>query len=265
MNPDDTPPNRSRPKEAWGHALASRGFTPAKDGWRRAGMSASAEAEWLTLEKAVLPRPAGGTKPDVERRGLWKHVTRGRSQRLIFDIPASLLSREAEPGELPATDVSLPEALVDWALASANDETPQGWLPPDSELVAGWMTPGALTVRAGCLVRQGELLLEPDRWALRFPILPAIPRELPADRRLALDLLAADAQSQLRMVRVGRSELPDGPALVAAVDLTGAPHSEFLFLTGLEGVTQVVAWLVETADFLANATTVLRALEVCRE
>jgi hypothetical protein len=200
----------------------------------------------------------------VDCLGLWKQVGCEQNQKFVFETPATLMPGDYEPEDGGEPEIGAPETLIDWALASANAEVPRGWRPPASDQVAAWMPPGALTVRVGGLVRQGELLLEPDRWALRFPILPCVPARLPANRRLALDLLAADAQSQFRMIRVGWTELPDGAALVAEVDLTGAPHAEFLFLTGLEGLTQAVPWLVETADILADVTVTLRALEVCR-
>jgi len=196
--------------------------------------------------------------------GLWKQVGGERGRRNVFETPAALASAGAELEEMLEADGGVALATIDWALASANGDIREDWLPPARELVAATMPPGALTVQAGCVLRQGELILEQDRWALRFAILPCVPAGLPAERRHALDLLAADAQSQFRMIRVGWAEQSDGAALVAVVDLTGAPYAELLFLTGLEGLTQAVARLVETADLLADATVPLRALEVCR-
>jgi hypothetical protein len=182
----------------------------------------------------------------------------------VFETPAALASADADLDEMAEADGGVALATVDWALASATGEIRQGWLPPARELVAAAMPPGALTVQAGCVLRQGELILDEDRWALRFPILPRVSAELPAERRHALDLLAADAQSRFRMIRIGWAEQSDGAALMAAVDLTGAPYAEPLILAGLEGLTQAVARLVETADILADATVPLRALEVGR-
>ena len=51
--------------------------------------------------------------------------------------------------------------------------------------------------------------------------------------------------------------------LSAVLDLTGAPHSELLFLASLEGLMHAVAWLAETAALLADVTVTLRAFEVC--
>ena len=126
------------------------------------------------------------------------------------------------------------------------------------------MPPNALTVRVGPLVRQGELVLTANRWALSFPILPAVPVGLPAARRRCLETLARDAQERWHMIRVGLIRAADGEALVAGLDLTGAPHSEFLFLAGLDGLRQVVSWLAEIADLLADVTVTCRSLEICR-
>ena len=246
---------------SWAQALADRGFTAAGNAWRQDGMSARTEARWLILDTDALTRPAGLGKSDIERPGLWKQVWRECEQRFVFEFPAALISQGCEAEGME--EGPMPELLLDWAFASANGEIPNGWLPPASELVDSWMPPGALTIRASCLVRQGELFLAQDRWALRFPILPCVPAELPADQRLALDLLAADAQNQRRMIRVGWVEQPDGAALTATVDLTGAPHSSILFLAGLEGLTHAVTWLAETADLLADVSVTLRALKFC--
>ena len=248
----------------WARSLASRGFAAAGDEYRLGEISARAAAGWFVLETTALSRKAGKAQFELDRHGLWKLVGRKRDNRFVFEFPTAVLCPGAEAEEVDQTGSALPEALLDWALASAANELPPSWQPPPRELVASWMPQSALTVRVGPVVRQGELLLAQDRWALHFPILPCVPAALPEERRVALDLLAADAQDQQRMIRVGWAKQAEGMALVAAVDLTGAPHSELLFLTGLEGLTHAVAWLVETADFLADATVTFRALEVCR-
>ncbi|HOX57296.1 MAG TPA: hypothetical protein P5205_11675 [Candidatus Paceibacterota bacterium] len=263
MNFAATPTLQRAPKR-WAQALVKLGFSPAGGVWRRKEMLARIEPDWLILETAHLSCKARQSNPAPGHRGLWKRVACKHDQMLAFEIPAALIADGAEPDETMDAGEDLAGALVEWALASANGNIPRGWQPPGAELISAWLPPGALTVQAGGLVRQGESLLGPDRWALRFPILPSVPAELPPDRRRALDLLAADAQSQCRMIRVGWMEHPDGVALTAAVDFTGAPHAEYLFLTGLEGLTQAVARLVETANLLADATVTLRALEVCR-
>jgi hypothetical protein len=97
---------------------------------------------------------------------------------------------------------------------------------------------------------------------LNFPILSSVPVELPPARLHGLAVLAHDAQERWRMVRVGLVRGNDGDTLVAWVELTGAPHSELLFLAGLDCLRNVVRWLAESADLLADVTVTFRSLEV---
>lgn len=249
---------------AWQLALQSRSFRPAGKAFQREGMIARPEGNWLVLEAAAPPQRSRSQQPGLEQCGLWKQVRAGLDHRYLFEIPISALACDAENGEVDERAVPLPEALLDWALASARSEIPAGWQPPARELVSSWMPQEAMTVRIGPLLRQGELLLAPDRWAVRLPVVPCRLAELPRERRRALRLLASDAQSQWRMVRLGFCGNGDNPGLTAVLDLTGAPHSERLFLAGLNGLAHCVAWLAETADLLADVTLTLRSLEVHR-
>jgi acetyl esterase/lipase len=54
-------------------------------------------------------------------------------------------------------------------------------------------------------------------------------------------------------------------AAIAVVDLTGAPEALLrrLFLTAVECLKRVVAWVVETADFLINDAAASAALALC--
>ena len=187
-----------------------------------------------------------------------------RNRRFLFELPAAAACPDAEDQALDDNEDLSPGSFLGWALACATGAIPRDWRAPAGELVASWMPPNALTVRVGPLVRQGELVLTPDRWALSFPILPAVPAGLPAARRRCLEMLARDAQERWHMIRVGLVRAADGEALVAGLDLTGAPHSEFLFLAGLDGLRQVVSWLAEIADLLADVTVTCRSLEICR-
>ena len=62
------------------------------------------------------------------------------------------------------------------------------------------------------------------------------------------------------MVRLGVHPGAEARALVAEVDFTGAPPSELLFSAGLDVLRHVVAWLVETADVLADPSVVIGSL-----
>ena len=57
------------------------------------------------------------------------------------------------------------------------------------------------------------------------------------------------------MARVGLTNGTTGRlAVFAEVDFTGAPPSRELFSAGLDSVRQVVAWLAETVELLADAS-----------
>jgi len=120
-----------------------------------------------------------------------------------------------------------------------------------------------LTVQAGHLLRQCELIHRPDRLALTCPILTHIPADLPAARRTWLHEVLSDAQNRWRMVRLGL--VGNGEeAVLAEVDFSGCPSAvlEHLFPTGLGALCWVVAWLVNSVDFLADVTQASGALEV---
>jgi hypothetical protein len=248
----------------WSLALRRLGFIPSDDGYRRDGVVARSVNPWMVLETSALRHGRGQSPVSPDRSGLWKRVGSGRNRRFLFELPAAAARTDVEDQALDKNEDLSPGSFLDWALACAAGAIPRDWRAPAGELVASWMPPGALTVRIGPLVRMGELVLTTDRWALSFPILPGVPADLPAARRRCLETLARDAQERWHMVRVGLVRTADGEALVGGLDLTGAPHSEFLFLAGLDGLRHVVSWLVETADFLADVAVTLRSLEICR-
>jgi hypothetical protein len=249
---------------AWHVALPRLGFSAAGDDYRRDGVVARNLGQWIVLESSAAWRRRGRGATSLDGPGLWKCVGSGRSRRFLFELPVAAVRAHAEDPIIEDLEDFSPESFLNWALAGVAGELPRDWRAPENALVASWMPPNALTVRAGPLVRQGELVLAPDRWALRYLILPEVPAALPLPRRRCLERLARDAQERWHMVRVGLARAAGGEALVASVDLTGAPHSEHLFLAGLDGVRHIVRWLAETADILADVTVTLRSLEVCR-
>jgi hypothetical protein len=246
----------------WACVLASRGFAASNGLFRRKGLCARVDRVWLTLV-AETPTPCASWSPgEMDRAGLWKRVGHGSRQRLRFDFPVAGATSPEAAEDLDEPGRATPEVIVDWALSTVKNQPVSGWQAPARELVESWLAPGALTVRMGAIVRQVELTLSANRWGLRLPILPALPAQLSPERLRALQHLAADAQEQHRMVRVGFGQAAMNQGLVAVVDLSGAPHSEFLFSTGLGGVITTVARLVDAADLLADASLALRTLQV---
>jgi len=218
----------------------------------------SHKANWISLTTSA-PKSMRGTRPgSFDSFGLWKA---GDAGQLLFEVPMPVCEAVAEEHTRGLPGVC-PRPIAEWVHASLRGELPPDWTPPARELVELWMAPGALTLQLGPLLRQIELILEPSRWALRVAVVPSVSAELPRSRMRCLQDLAADAQRQWRLVRVCLVKCPEGCSLMAGVDLTGAPHSEPLFLACLDGLRHVVEWLAEAADLLADVTVTLRSPEV---
>ena len=211
-----------------------------EDGWSVLHAAAPADAD-----------PLGG----VKEPGLWRYVggTAGKPVERVFELPP--LPDVEDDGESSADDL-LAECRA-WAL----DGVPVGWQPPERDEVESWLPPGGLAIRAGAHARQAALVHEPGRLALTCPILTNIPAGLSAARRGWLRAVLLDGQNRWRLVRVC---LTDSAAL-AEIDFSGAPPAivESLFRTGLGALRWVVAWLVESAAFLADPSVTCRAVEVC--
>jgi hypothetical protein len=242
-------------------ALAQLDFEPVADGYRRGGFLCRAEDAWLTIEDASATPPADPYRGELGQPGLWKWTIRGGQWRRVFEIPRRAISALDDDWREDDADAA-PEDFLRWALATAEGEVAPAWRPPARELVESWLPSGALTVQSGGFVRQGELVLAPAHWAVRFPLLPRVAAGLPEPRRKIFQEVIADTQADWKMIRLAFSSAPGAPAVVVETNFTGAPHSELLFLAGLDGARHVVAWLVETAEALVDPNIPTPALAV---
>jgi hypothetical protein len=275
----------------WAPALLARGFVSANQGFNWNGVTAVANDQWLILSmdapagkpeqlEASHESQAGPLRRSDRTRGslgderasavgaealrpvgLWKPAQTGSDTRFLFELPTLVI--EHETNECPEWLASGSSAFVAWAQASSQGEPPPGWHPPGRSLVESWLPREGLTVQKGPTLRQGDLILGPTQWGLRFPVLYALPPELPVVRRDCLAALAHDAQQHWRMARVGVERGAEGEALLAGIDLWGAPHSEALFLASLQVLKEAVLWVVETAELLADTTVTWQSLEGC--
>jgi len=261
MNPDSLP-LKCGLSPRWHDALVRAGFAVNGDGhYHRDKASFHADGRWLQLETVTDPTPPDLIR-DLGRPGLWKHVAEGQAGRRVFEIPAMAVCSDDEAEWNDEQTPATLDAFLAWALASEKDSVVPGWQPPARSLVESWLTPGALTVQAGPMVRQGSLVLTPERWAVRFLILPVVPADLPFVRRDWLRAVLSDAQTLWRLVRLGFASEGENLAVACEVDFTGAPPSENLFLAGVHGVRHVVASLAETVELLADATIASQALKL---
>jgi hypothetical protein len=224
------------------------------------GLTFATSGRWHVLSEECNGADKWPASRSMGQPGLWKWVQNGALPHRVFEIPAWVVSDQPEDDRLDASGPAAFESLVAWALETRDGRVPPGWLMPAADTVKSWIPRGALTVQAKGHVRQGELILRPDCWALRMPVVPSLAEDLPEPRRLALEGLVHEAQRHWAMVRLGVPADASPASLMAEVDITGAPHSELLFSAGLDALRHLVAWLVETADVLADPTVAIVCL-----
>lgn len=251
-----------RPSATLRDLLVARGFVPDGAVYRRGDLAFSGAGRWYRLREAAItchdfPWPLAPVEV-----ALWKWVQQGSHAQRVFEIPSWAVRTEPEDSYRDTDDRVPLGPCLDWALATCGGRVPDSWQPPARDLVESWLPQGALTVQADAHVRQGDLILQPDQWTLRIPLLPEVSAALPEDRRLALVELARDAQSLWAMLRLALVETAGNRALVAEVDLTGAPPSELLFAAGLDVLRQATVRLIETAEALADVSLPLASLSV---
>lgn len=262
MNSTRSTPDQ-RPRSPWHEPLTRFGFAPAEDGYRFDGMLFKPDYSWLTVEEVHALPLSDRCQDRPDQPGLWKWIQEDGRVRRVFQFPAKAVAIEDEDLESGEPIPTL-EKYLEWAVDSANNRIDPAWQPPSRSLVESWLPQGGLTVQNGSFVRQVELILAPARWALRIPIVPNLPHDLPAARENFLQEIATDAQDQWQMIRLSFITGSDTRALIAETDFSGGPHSERLFLAGLHGLRHVVNWLVETAEVLADVNVTSQALAVCQ-
>ena len=249
-------PEAGAPSEA----LARAGFTSAPGGCHQRGdFRLTIGPQWCVLEAPESSMALGV-------RGLWKRVGAAGDTRLIFALPRRVWDEASSADTSFDDEITVLDQCLQWALDTAEQSIPAEWQSPPRAVVESWFKPEQLTVVAGSLLRQGEVICEPDQLAIRFPLLPELPPDLPESRRAWLRVLLDEAQDRWHLVRLDVVSDDDGQSsVIAEVDLTGVPHAiaEDLFVISLEALRWVVQWLGETTDWLADATVASELLAVC--
>lgn len=254
-----------RGKLAERHAVLSRrGFESGEDGWRRNGLGFCNAGSWLHFETA-WPDKADPLSDHVGEPALWKPVRAGHQLRRVFTVQESLVRASEGAAVLDETDRSPFECIIDWALATADGVAPIGWALPERETINACLPKMRLTIVHCSYTRQVELIHAPGRLALRVSILSNLPAELPELRLRWLRVLLLETQDDNHLVRLGFARDRDQTAVVAEIDLTGVPAAllEPMISTSLDALRWVASLLVESADFIAEAGMVSRALEIC--
>ena len=257
-------------------ALARAGFTPASgDTYAQGEFRLTIGAHWCVIEARTRSVPLPGRTPGISAMAspdsvlpvvpsLWKRVGAAGDARLLFSLPRRIWDEALSTVTSFDGETTVLDQCLQWALDAAEQSIPVEWQSPPRAVVESWFEQEQLTVVAGSLLRQGEVICEPDQLAIRFPLVPELPPDLPESRRAWLHALLDEAQDRWHLVRLDVAN-DDHSSVVAEVDLTGVPHelAEDLFVISLEALRWVVQWLGETTDWLADATVASELLAVC--
>ena len=242
-------------------ALGRAGFRlhPGDGTYRRnvhdAAYVARWERGWLTIETGLRPDSDPTGEVDLAEAGLWRSLRDDAgSTRRVFDLPAIAWMVETGDGDYgdhaDHEAGSVLDSCIRWAIDSDRRTSLDEWTPPSPEQIDDLVRRSGTTVRVGEIVRECVTHLDNERFALRCPIVPSVPQDLPAPRREWLDRLASEAQRLWRIVRVGA----EGSAIVATVDLTGAPDAALpgLVRTALASLRCTVAWASRPASTIVS-------------
>ena len=218
---------------------------------------------WSTFHVRHTPRTADPLTEQFGAPGPWKRICDGDKCRFIADVPLQAIGDYCDL-DADDQDDDVLARVVNWVLSTSSEGSLETWQPPDLEEIESWYGPEKLTVVAGPHLRQGTLLRGPGRLAVRIPIVPQIPPELPVSRMSWLRAVLIDAQNCHRAARIGLSGDAPRQAVVAEVDLSGAPADalESLFTSSVTALKNAVQWSIQSAGFLVDLTFDCRALEV---
>ena len=254
-------------QDAWTAALSHLEYIPdpLTNSWRHNGVAFKTSGAWSLVESIGRAAPADRLRGVIGQPGLWKHVIDGAAVRHVFELPTALLLDTDEDDFTSDEPRPLLDEALTWAHSTVDGRVPEGWRPPPRETVEGWIPKGRLTVQHGVIVRQGELIHAPDCLALRVPVLPVLPADLPELNARILEKLLLEATDQWRLVRIGIVDDGEALAVMAEVNFTGAsaPVIERLISASLASLHWTSLWLAEIAELLADVTVTPRALALC--
>jgi hypothetical protein len=249
------------PKSVREDVLRRHGFKSTPGGWQRAEIAFGVTGSWLVFTAPALQ--TSKSLPDLGAVGLWKSFGHDGQAQRVFAVREDWI--RDDDLLLADEDRSLFDYLVEWALATAHGSLPVGWAAPERARIDACLDKGRLTLVHRSFTRQMQILDAPDRLALRLPLLLHLPATLPEARWHWLRALLLEAQNTHHLFRLGFAREGTQTSVIAEVDLTGVPLLllELLISTSCDALRWVVARLIESADFLAQADVASRALEIC--
>lgn len=222
-----------------GAAMEHAGFRNVGRGlYQRNGHLVRGGNGWLSVEPSHRNGDALPAGADLlGKPGLWRWAGDGVGRSdvgadelfspgiPVFELPrrlvASLGSDDGESGESGDAGGDLLGEFLHWAEATSHGDVADGWSAPPADELKRLTEAEAMTVRGPGIACEIELHRQPNRLALRCPVVPAIPADLPDSRRQWLRLLVRHTQQTWHFVRVGIDE--ESRRVLAEVDLTGAP------------------------------------------
>jgi hypothetical protein len=250
--------------DEWTAALSRLDYLPDPTihGWRHNGVAFHTNGAWSLVEQIPHVASADRLRGVIGQAGLWKVVNDGAQVRRVFELPTPLLLDTYEEDAAGDEPCELLDDCLAWAGATLEGRAPEGWRPPPREQIEEWLSKGALTVQRGSVVRQGEWLHTPDALALRVPVLPVLPADLPEPNTRFLEQILLEATNQWRLVRLGIVEEDGVRAVIAEVNFTGAGPAviERLLSASLASLHWAALGVAESAELLADVTLTPRAL-----
>ena len=247
-----------RTESAFESAAVQAGFVRGEttDEWSAPGLFLRRAGPWASLVSSA-PRQADPLTEWLGRKGLWKPMSSAEGVVAAFDIlcePGHIGIAGRFDEDLPAESLVL--AQINWGMATRESVPHLDWISPARNELDDIITTDALTMQIGLHLCLGRLLHEPDRLALRFPVVGPIAEDLSCTRRGWLRSILLEANSRWRLVRVGFTGANESD-IAAEVDLTGAPPAILpdLARMGLDALRWVVGYTIETLSILTDANT----------
>ena len=219
--------------------------------WLHDGLALCREGEWWVIadrERDALPL---GTNPPGASLWRWLHEPGGRHQR-VFELPDFAL--DASTAASP-----IAEAVLAWVQATRTAHPSPQESPQVEE---GLLAPDELLVRWRDQVVRGEVVADPGRIAVDFPLVATLPEGLsPSRRAWALEQCRA-AERAWRWVQLGIAEEDATAQVRASVDLTGAPADLVPTLAKVAAacLRAAVAWAIPGLRALADPSLDSRPL-----
>lgn len=189
------------------------------------------------------------------RPGLWNRCP-SRAGAWVFAWPEPALNTLRAVTDDDPTDRGVTRRYRSWMTRTFNASPISSWRAPSTGAVGDALAGERLLVRRGTHVRRIQLEAGAHRVALTCLVLPHISETLAEARLRWMDRLRMSAMDRRPCVRLGWCGTDAGRALVAEIDLSGAPAAWMptLLVQALGVMRGCLAPLLEPLELLAKET-----------